>query len=84
MAKPPIGRNTTWRLDTLEDLVTGMPNFPTLVTFLGDVRLAFRTADRVRDAVNRLESLKQGKKTAEELVTLFCNSYSQHTPPDNF
>jgi hypothetical protein len=44
-----------------------MPNFPTLVTFLADVRKAFRATDRVRDAVNRLETLRQGKKTAEEL-----------------
>jgi hypothetical protein len=28
-------------LDTLEDPNTGMPNFPTLVTFLADVRKAF-------------------------------------------
>jgi hypothetical protein len=28
-------------LDTLEDPNTGMPNFPTLVTFLADVQKAF-------------------------------------------
>jgi hypothetical protein len=48
-----------------------MPKFPTLVMFLKDVRLAFQAADRVRDVVNRLETLKQGKKTMEELVTEF-------------
>jgi hypothetical protein len=44
-------------LDTLEDPNTGMPNFPTLVTFLVDVRKAFRAADRVRDA--------RGKQTGD-------------------
>jgi hypothetical protein len=59
------GKAANWKeyyLDTLEDPVTGMPNFPTLVTFLKDVRLAFRATDQVRDAVNRLEILKQGEE----------------------
>jgi hypothetical protein len=34
-------------LDTLEDPNTGMPNFPTLVTFLVDIRKAFQATDRV-------------------------------------
>jgi hypothetical protein len=54
-----------------------MPNFPTLVTFLVDVRKAFRAADRVQDAVNRLETLRQGKKTAEELNTEFLQIVGQ-------
>jgi hypothetical protein len=54
-----------------------MPNFPTLVTFLGDIWKAFRAADRVRNAVNRLETLKQGKKTAEELITEFWQIVGQ-------
>jgi hypothetical protein len=44
------GEATNWKedyLDTLEDPNTGMPNFPTLVTLLADVRKAFRAADRV-------------------------------------
>jgi hypothetical protein len=48
------GEAANWKeyyLDTLKDPATGMPKFPTLVTFLGDIRLAFRTTDRVRDAV---------------------------------
>jgi hypothetical protein len=74
------GEAANWKeyyLDTLEDPATGMPKFPTLVTFLGDVRLAFRATDRVRDAVNRLETSKQGKKTAEELVTEFWQIVGQ-------
>jgi hypothetical protein len=54
------GEATNWKeyyLDTLEDPNTGMPNFPTLVTILADVRKAFQAANRVRDTVNRLETL---------------------------
>jgi hypothetical protein len=38
------GKDTNWKeyyLDTLEDLNTGMPNFPTLATLLADVQKAF-------------------------------------------
>jgi hypothetical protein len=58
------GKAANWKeyyLDTLEDPNTGMPCFPTLVMFLADVQ----------DAVNRLEMLRQGKKTAKELNTEF-------------
>jgi hypothetical protein len=85
------GEAANWKeyyLDTLEDLNTGMPNFPTLVTFLADIRKAFRAADRVQDAVNRLETLRQGKKTAEELNTEFLQIVGQagmdrKTPSDH-
>jgi Ty3 transposon capsid-like protein/Zinc knuckle len=85
------GEATNWKeyyLDTLEDPNTGMPNFPTFVTFLGDIRKAFRAADWVQDAVNRLEMLRQGKKTAEELNTEFLQIVGQagmdrKTPSDH-
>jgi hypothetical protein len=85
------GEATNWKeyyLDTLEDLNTGMPNFPILVTFLADVQKAFRAADRVQDMVNRLETLRQGKKTAEELNTEFLQIVGQagmnrKTPSDH-
>jgi hypothetical protein len=64
-------------LDTLEDLAMEMPNFPTLVTFLVDIRKAIHATDQVRDAVNRLETLKQGKKMDEELVTEFWQIVGQ-------
>jgi hypothetical protein len=75
-------------LDTLKDLNTGMPNFPSLVTFLADVRKAFQAGDQVRDAVNRLEMLRQGKKTAEELNMEFLQIVGQagmdrKTPSDH-
>jgi hypothetical protein len=85
------GEAANWKeyyLDTLEDPNTGMPNFPTLVMFLADVQKAFQAADRVREAVNRLETLRQGKKTAEELNTEFLQIVGQvgidrKTPSDH-
>jgi hypothetical protein len=74
------GEAANWKeyyLDTLEDPNTGMPNFPTLVTFLADVRKAFQAADWVWEAVNRLETLRQGKKTGEELNTEFLQIVGQ-------
>jgi hypothetical protein len=75
------GKAANWKeyyyLDTLEDLNTGMPNYPTLVAFLADVQKAFQAADWVWDAVNRLEMLRQGKKTAEELNTEFLQIVRQ-------
>jgi hypothetical protein len=48
-----------------------MPKFPTLVMFLMDIQKVFQATDQVWDAVNRLEMLRQGKKTVEELITEF-------------
>jgi hypothetical protein len=85
------GEAANWKeynLDTLKDPNIGMPNFPTLVTFLVDVRKAFRATDWVRDMVNRLEIIRQGKKTAEELNTEFLQIVGQagmdrKTPSDH-
>jgi hypothetical protein len=85
------GEAANWKeyyLDTLKDLNTGMPNFPTLVMFLADIQKAFRAADQVRDTVNRLETLRQGKKTAEELNMEFLQIVGQagmdrKTPSDH-
>jgi hypothetical protein len=85
------GKAANWEeyyLDTLEDPNTGIPNFPPLVTFLADVQKAFQAADQVRDAVNRLETLRQGKKTAKELNTEFLQIIRQarmdrKTPSDH-
>jgi hypothetical protein len=56
--------------------------------FLVDVQKAFQAADQVQDAVNRLETLKQGKKTAEELNMEFLQIVGQagmdrKTPSDH-
>jgi hypothetical protein len=85
------GEAANWKeyyLDTLEDPNTGMPNFPTLVMLLADIRKAFWGADWVQDAVNRLETLRQGKKTVEELNTKFLQIVGQagidrKTPSDH-
>jgi hypothetical protein len=85
------GKAANWKeyyLDTLEDPNTGMPNFPTLVTFLVDIWKAFWAADQVRDMVNRLEMLRQGKKTAKELNMEFLQIVGQagmdrKTPSDH-
>jgi hypothetical protein len=85
------GKAANWKeyyLDTLEDPNTGMPNFPNLVMFLVDIQKAFRATDRVRDAVNRLKTLRQGKKTAKELNTEFLQIVRQagmdrKTPSDH-
>jgi hypothetical protein len=85
------GEATNWKeyyLDTLEDPNTGMPNFPTLVMFLADIQKAFWATDWVRDVVNRLEMLRQGKKTAKELNTDFLQIVGQagidrKTPSDH-
>jgi hypothetical protein len=65
-----------------------MPNFPTLVTFFADVQKAFQAADWVQDAVSRLETLRQGKQTTEELNTEFLQIIVQaemdrKTPSDH-
>ena len=63
-----------WRelyLENLEDPVTERLVYPTFGTFLTEVRKAFRSADRIQDAICKLENLKQGKKTAEQVVTEF-------------
>ena len=63
-----------WRelyLENLEDPVTGRLVYPTFGTFLTEVRKAFWSADRIQDALCKLENLKQGKKTAEQVVTEF-------------
>ena len=63
-----------WRelyLENLEDPVTGRLVYPTFGAFLTEVHEAFRSADRVQDAICKLENLRQGKKTAEQVVTEF-------------
>ena len=63
-----------WRelyIESIEDPVTGKLVYPTFGTFLTDVCKAFWSVDHVQDVVHKLETLKQGKKTAEELITEF-------------
>ena len=43
----------------------------TFGAFLTEVCKAFRSVDRVQDALCKLKNLKQEKKTAEQIVTEF-------------
>ena len=45
--------------------------FLTFTKFLDDLKDAFKAADRTGEAMNALNNLKQGNKTAEELATEF-------------
>ena len=58
-------------LEDIEDPATGKLVYPTFGAFLTEVCKAFWSADRVQDALCKLESLKQGKKTAGQVVTEF-------------
>ena len=58
-------------LKDLKDPATGKLVYPTFGAFLAKVRKAFQSADQVQDALCKLENLKQGKKTAEQVVTEF-------------
>ena len=63
-----------WRelyLENIEDPATGKLVYLTFSAFLTEVCKAFRSADRVQDALCKLENLKQGKKTVEQVVTEF-------------
>ena len=61
-----------WRelyLKSIEDPATGKLVYPTFCAFLTEVCKAFQSADQVQDAICKLENLKQGKKTAEQVIT---------------
>ena len=61
-----------WRelyLKSIEDPATGKLVYLTFGTFSTEVCKAFQSADRVQDAICKLENLKQGKKMVEQVVT---------------
>ena len=58
-------------LENIEGPATEKLVYPTFGAFLTEVHKAFQSADRVQDAICKLENLKQGKKTAEQVVTEF-------------
>ena len=58
-------------LKSIKDPATVKLVYPTFGAFLAEVCQAFRSADRVQDALCKLENLKQGKKMAEQVVTEF-------------
>ena len=58
-------------LEDIEDPAAGKLVYPTFGTFLAEVHKAFWSADWVQDALCKLENLKQGKKTVEQVVMEF-------------
>ena len=63
-----------WRelyLESIEDPVAGKLVYPTFSAFLTEVCKVFWSADQVQNAICKLENLKQGKKTVEQVVTEF-------------
>ena len=56
-------------LEDIEDPATGKLVYPTFSNFLTEVHKAFQSADQVQDAIRKLENLKQGKKTMEQVIT---------------
>ena len=58
-------------VNTIMDAATGAITFPTWAIFQTKVLDDFKPTDQTRDAMNKLELLRQGSKTAEELVTEF-------------
>jgi len=49
----------------------GLVWFPTFDNFLAELNRAFSPIDSVGDAMHKLRALKQGSKSAEELITEF-------------
>ena len=58
-------------LKDIKDPATGKLVYLTFGAFSAEVCKAFRSVDRVQDALCKLEKLKQGKKTVEQVVTEF-------------
>ena len=58
-------------LKSIEDPATGKLVYPTFGAFLTEVRKTFWSVDWIQDASCKLENLKQGKKTVEQIVTEF-------------
>jgi hypothetical protein len=66
-----------WREAWIERHTTnGMVWFPPFGTFIDELNDAFEPVDAVGDVMHKLRTLKQGMRSAEELVTefnLFCS-----------
>src|SRR6202044_193546 len=58
-------------IESISNETTGALTFPPFTTFLTTFKEAFKSADRTRNAMNKLVLLKQGNRSAEELVTEF-------------
>ena len=68
------GEASDWAEQFLEACInphTRALEFPTYDEFLTKLHADFKQEDEVRDAANKLKTLRQGNRTAEELVTEF-------------
>jgi len=78
-------KQTFLRSITNED---GEMNFPSIKAFVTNLKEYFQPANQTSDAAHELATLKQGKKSAEEVVTEFrlltsLAGYSAETPSDH-
>ena len=79
-----------WKQTFLRSITNddGEMNFPTIKDFVGLLNSYFKPTNQTQDAAHQLALLKQGKKTAEEIVTEFRllisqAGYSSDTPSDH-
>ena len=80
-----------WKQMYLQSITNGEGEiqFPTIKRFIEYLNLYFRPANQIRDAAHQLKMmLKQGKRTAEEVIMEFRlliakAGYSSDTPSDN-
>ena len=68
-----------WKQTFLRSITNddGEMNFPTIKDFVGLLNSYFKPTNQTQDAAHQLSLLKQGKKTAEEIVTEFRLLISQ-------
>jgi Ty3 transposon capsid-like protein len=79
-----------WKQTFLRSItnIYGDMTFPTLIAFVGELENYFRPANTRQDAAHKLSILRQGKMTAEEVITEFRlltsqAGYSAETPSDH-
>ena len=79
-----------WKQTFLRSITNddGEMNFPTIKDFVGLLNSYFKPTNQTQDAAHQLFLLKQGKKTAEEIVMEFQllisqAGYSSNTPSDH-
>ena len=79
-----------WKQMYLQSITNGEGEiqFPTIKRFIEYLNIYFKPANQIRDAAHQLKMLKQGKRTAEEVIMEFRlliaeAGYSSDTPSDN-
>ena len=79
-----------WKQTYLQSITNweGEIQFPTIKKFIEYLNIYFKPTNQTRDAAHQLKMLKQGKRTAEEVIMEFRlliseAGYSSSTPSDN-